>query len=450
MNNQKISILSTVGFSGFFLSLLFFDFSFYGIIGITLFLVFAVKSFLELGEKIEIRDPIILIALLQWIIGPLLSYQFIGDESFYYMVIPENEYLDFAFPATLLFIIGLYFPLGVKIINEEQIFERAKDILIRYPHIDILLIAIGIVSAMIKDSMPVSVRFVFYLTSNVRFVGLFFLIMSQRQYKWPIFGGVMFMFFSSTISEGMFHDLILWAGFIFIVLSFILKFSTQKKLLIISSLFFGVFIIQTVKHEFRKYLWGAGQINATGTFTNLVSKNITNNDFMMSESNLNAMISRINQGWIIARIIHHVPKLEPYAEGETIRAALISSLVPRLLMPNKVKAGGQQNFERFTGHYLRGGTSMNLSILGEAYANYGIWGGSIFMMLVGLFYNLTQLKLFHWMVKHPTLLFWIPLLFLQVVKAEGDFAISLNHLIKAGVVTWGFFYFVPKVFRMEM
>jgi hypothetical protein len=258
------------------------------------------------------------------------------------------------------------------------------------------------------------------------------------------------MFFSSTVAEGMFHDLILWSGFIFIVLSFILKFSVQKKLLIISALLFGIFIIQTVKHEFRKYLWSATQINATSVFTKLVSQNLSNDATMMGENNLDAMISRINQGWIIASIMNYVPKMEPFADGETIKKALISSLVPRFLMPNKVKAGGQENFERFTGHFLRGGTSMNLSVLGEAYANYGIWGGSIFMMILGFFYNFVQLKLFQWMKNNPTLLFWIPLLFLQVVKAEGDFAISLNHLIKAGVVTWGFFYFAPKLFSIKM
>jgi hypothetical protein len=450
MNQHKLSILLSVGFSGFFLSFLFFDIELYSVVGLSLFVIFSAKLFLELGEKIEIRDPIILIALTQWIIGPLLSYNFVTDDTFYFMILPESEYMEFVLPASLLFIIGLYFPLGRKAINEDEVLRRSKLLLQKYPHIDILFITIGIVASMLEDSMPISIRFVFYLASNIRFVGLFFLVMGNRPYKWAIFGSVVFLFFTATLKDGMFHDLILWSGFFFIVLSFVLKFSTQKKLLILSGLLFSVFIIQTVKHEFRKYLWSAQQINATSTFTNLVTQKLTGQEELMGESNLNAAISRINQGWIIARIMSHVPVMEPFADGETIQKALIASLVPRIIMPDKVKAGGQENYERFTGLVIRDGTSMNLSIIGEAYANYGIWGGSLFMMAVGLFYNFVQLKLFHWMKNSPTLLFWIPFIFLQVVKAEGDFAISLNHIIKSGVVTWGFFYFGPKFFRIEL
>jgi len=450
MNNNKLNLIFGAGLFTFIITFTFLNLTFNSIISITIFAIFSAKFYLELGEKIEIRDIIILIALLQWIIGPLLSYAYIKSDSFYYMVIPENEYMDYVFPASLLFIVGLYFPIGTKKINENEILAKIKDLLLKYPHLDLILVGSGLFAAWIKDSTPLSIRFAFYLLANMRFIGLFILLLGQRPYKWTIFSVIIFLFFSTTIQEGMFHDFILWGTFIFVVLAFILKFSHQTKILILSIMLFGVVIIQSVKHEFRKILWSTAQVDATSLFSKVVSERLSNDTYLMSESNTNAMISRINQGWIVARIMNYVPRFEPFAEGETIKKALIASLVPRLLMPNKVKAGGQENFERFTGHKLRGGTSMNLSILGEAYANYGIWGGSIFMFILGLFYNFIQLKIYNWTRFHPTLLLWIPLIFLQAVKAEGDFAISLNHIVKAGLVTWAVFYFLPKFFSVKL
>jgi len=254
MNNNKLSLIFGAGLFTFVIAFTFLNLTFNSIISISIFAMFSTKFYLELGEKIEIRDIIILIALLQWTIGPLLSYAYIKSDSFYYMVIPESEYMDYVFPASLLFIFGLYFPIGTKKINENEILAKIKDRLSNYPHLDLILIGSGLFSAWIKDSTPVSIRFAFYLLANMRFIGLFILLLGQRPYKWTIFGVIIFLFFTTTVQEGMFHDFILWGTFIFVVLAFILKFSHQMKILLLASMLFGVVIIQSVKHEFRKIL----------------------------------------------------------------------------------------------------------------------------------------------------------------------------------------------------
>jgi hypothetical protein len=63
---------------------------FYSALGVSLFVFFSLKFFLELGKTVEIRDLIITIALLQWIIGPVLKYHFSPDDIFYYMAVPEE------------------------------------------------------------------------------------------------------------------------------------------------------------------------------------------------------------------------------------------------------------------------------------------------------------------------------------------------------------------------
>ncbi len=425
------------------------DLEFASAIGLGFFIFFSLKFFFELGYLIEVRDVIILIALLQWIIGPILSYRIVKDDIFYGMEIPESEYMAFVLPASIAFIFGLYLPLWQSKIRTTDILDKIRELLYKYRNLDLILIGIGTVSALLEDFMPQSLRFAFYLTANVRFVGLFFLILNTRKYKWGIFGLVIGWFFITTLKDAMFHDLILWMGFLSMVLAFIFKPSIMQKSIILVVLFFGVFMIQSVKHEFRKLKTEIVDSDAQ-VFSELVTDRLSNSVLLFHEENLKATVTRINQGWIIAAIMNYTPRMTPFADGETIKEALFASFLPRFLAPNKVKAGGQENFMRFTGRYLREGTSMNLSILGEGYANFGIFGGGIFIFLVGAFYNFFYNYILQRTSINPTLLFWIPLLFLQVVKAEGDFAISLNHLVKSTIVVAGLFWAIPYFFKVKL
>ena len=93
---------------------------------------------------------------------------------------------------------------------------------------------------------------------------------------------------------------------------------------------------------------------------------------------------------------------------------------------------------------------MGLGLIGEAYANFGISGGAFFMFIIGLFYNFFLSRIFKIGEKHPALIFFIPLLFLQVVKAETDFSVILNHLIKATIIVWFVFFSFNKFLKIKI
>jgi hypothetical protein len=150
--------------------------------------------------------------------------------------------------------------------------------------------------------------------------------------------------------------------------------------------------------------------------------------------------ARLNQGWIIARIMEHMPDKLQFVRGETVQTALMAALLPRILAPNKAQAGGRANFERFTGTPLPETTSMDISLAGEGYANFGVMGGCAFIFLVSLFYNLLIIKIISISKNHPSLILWIPFLFFQVMKAETDFATVFNYITKAVLVCWLVFY----------
>jgi len=144
------------------------------------------------------------------------------------------------------------------------------------------------------------------------------------------------------------------------------------------------------------------------------------------------------------------PSREPFAEGETINEALRSAFMPRFLFPNKVTAGGRTYFYRFTGRQLSDTTSMGLGLVGEAYANYGIQGGILFMFIIGLFYNWFIFMIYRIANKHPTIIFFIPLIFLQVVKAETDFSVIINHLFKASIAVWMIYFGINKFLGIKI
>ena len=408
---------------------------FYSVLGIGLFSFFGLKFYFDLGKTIEIRDLIILIALLQWIVGPILKYSISPDDIFYYMAVPEKEYMELAFPASLFFIIGLYFPLFYKKLNSKWQLNKIHLILKSYPNIDLTLIAIGVIADIAGDFMPDSLKFFVFLLGGARFIGLFFLVLNERSFKWPIFGFVMVLLFASTMKHAIFHELILWMVFLFIIIAFLYQFGNKQKLAFFIPIIIFTILIQTIKFYFRQE---TGQLTNTfdkaELFTEMIKKELIDQEKLFTMVNMNAAIDRINQGWIVARIMKYTPDFEPFAGGETIMVGIRASLIPRFLDPDKPKAGGRENFTRFTGKLISDNTSMGLSPLGEAYANFGINGGILFMFLLGLFYNFYLFTLFRLSDKYPSLVLWIPLLFLQVVKAETDFVVVLNHLVKASVV----------------
>jgi hypothetical protein len=212
------------------------------------------------------------------------------------------------------------------------------------------------------------------------------------------------------------------------------------RLTIILTGFILAYLIQLAKSDYREMLWSGQLENSSkvGAFISTIDKNISKPDDM-AQTQFGNVVVRLNQGWIIAKIIDNIPARETYANGATVKDAIIASIFPRFLFPDKAIAGGKLNMERYAGVQVSEGTSMDISQIGEAYANFGALGGMFFMLLLGLFFNWVIARIAHWGNRYPDLMFWLPLIFLQVVKAETSLVTVLNHLTKALLVTWFFF-----------
>ena len=62
-------------------------------IGLGFFVYLLIRFLREVGNDLPFETLILLIACLQWIVGPALSYHIHRGYSRYYMYVPEQEYM---------------------------------------------------------------------------------------------------------------------------------------------------------------------------------------------------------------------------------------------------------------------------------------------------------------------------------------------------------------------
>lgn len=401
-----------------------------------IFLLFLFK----IGKKFAINEMILLIASAQWIVGAKIGYN-IGKVHYkYYMYVEEETYMNFVVPGVILFYIGLSLVKNqLELGNISTYMKTNKAAVLRNAKI---IFMIGFASFVFSRSFRIpQISFILYLANSLMYIAVAYFMYIYPKYKFRIFLAALLFMLLLSLQSGFFHDLIILAGF----LSFFL-FNEQttffRKLSLISVGFIFLYTIQLVKGEYRSIIWESkGNVSVFSAFYTVLEKeffpqpsfNTINIDSGKDEEEQANVNTRLNQGWIISKIMDNVPKNQPYLNGETIVEAIESSILPRFLFPNK-KGAGQAlvNFRRISGIDLNRGTSMGLSVIGEFYANYGVIGAWIAMLLYGLIlafiikFIITVLG-----SGSPLILLWFLLFFFQVVKAETEFLKIINHLFKS-------------------
>lgn len=408
-------------------------------IPVTLF--FLILFISKLGHGLPVKEIMVLLTAVQFLYSPFLAYFFYPPDPIYPMEIEPDEYFGYTVPAVLLFALGLY--VFNNFINFTDYSKLIKEYNIR--SIGKQLIFLGLAVDLIRPFLPVSIAFFLVLIGYCKFIGAYYIFFSDSKHKkWWIFIAFAPLILSN-VSQGMFHELLLWASFSFMI--FFIKYNKTfiSKVLIVVVVFTGIYYLNIVKKTYRDYTWDS-KISYTVTdriviFGKSVVEVIFGDQQNLESTKIDGLksdehnLSRLNQGVIVTRIMNHTGKRVPFANGETIQDAIEAALVPRFLNPDKVRSGGRDTYTRFTGYYLSSGTSISLSLLGEAYANYG-FGGIYFMFFLGLFYSYVLWLIISVAHKSPYLLLWIPFLFLSVIKAEEGFETVLNYLIKASFVLW--------------
>lgn len=405
-------------------------------IGIASVIFVAYQFTKQLGVSLPILELMLLIAGLQWIIGPLIEYAAPTVHYKYYMYVDQVVYMAYVVPAYLLFVIIIL--VGLKRMVQLNI---ALEQLVYFSKFGLSLFFIGIVYDLFSGFLGF-LGFLGYIISNFKFVGAIILYFSKNKRVRRLFYIAILFLLYRSLSNAMFHDFVLWSAFFYMFWAFQFKPSVFTKLTTFAVA--GIFLIslQTIKAAYRSEVWAGNKGNKIELFVGLMYDALLGDGSTLDaeENNVDNNV-RLNQGWIISAILDEIPKKTNYFGGSTIVDALSASLLPRFLDPDKAKAGGQENFRKFTGLQISDGTSMGISIIGEGYGNYGKIGGIFFMGFWALFVLLVWKYLLKQASKNILLVAFLPLIFLQVIKAETELVVVLNHLVKSGIVVLLFLRF---------
>lgn len=420
-------------------------------LGLVLSFGVVIKFVQDLGKRIEVRDLIAFLALMQWIVGPVMAYNILPYDELYYMAVDEATYMHYVVPACTALIIGLYFPITDERIIDEEDIEKLREFIQDKQWLGYLIAIIGLGAGFAGKFLPKSLSFLFFLLSGMQFVGVYIILFTRSGFKWIAFAAVMGLVIFQAVLMGMFGELVLWMMFSLLIVAFVLKIPMPGKIAILGAGFFLVMLIQSTKEEYRMATWYSESDKSNSEiYKEVIGSRLENPSVLFETSAMQNIGARLNQGWIIARILGHMPEKYPFVKGETIETAIYAGLLPRVLAPTKAKAGGRANFERFTGTELPETTSMDISLVGEGYANYGVTGGIVFLFFIGLFYNIIIIKVISLSKLYPTLILWLPILFFQVIKAETDFATVFNHFTKAALVAFAVFFGMTKILKLKM
>ncbi|MFC1688470.1 hypothetical protein ACFL07_02270 [Pseudomonadota bacterium] len=420
-------------------------------VGVGAFAYYLVRLLQEAGVDLPIESFILVMASMQWIIGPVLDYAGLSNHWKYRMTVPAEEYMALAVPGVIALSLGLYAFRSKKRIGLVSHYAGiTRDIVSRTQFLPFYLIGIGFIFSFLVHKFPPALAFPAYILSNIKYIGLIYLIFSHRQKnKGLILALAFFLTFVSSLRGAMFHDLLLWSAFIGMYAAYVFRPSNaQKALAMLMGLAF-IFVLQAVKDDYRSKLREEGRGQNIQKFLSSVDERLID-DETANSSNVERLVIRINQGWIISAVMVNVPRTIPHAGGETIVTAIKTSALPRILYPDKPIAGGKANFEKYTGYLLQRSTSMGISLLGEAYINFGVRGAWVFMFFFGLFSSFVIKQFFLLASTYPTIWLWFPLILLHFVKAETELLVQLNFILKSIIMVYAFVWANKHFLRLKL
>lgn len=370
------------------------------------------------------------LAVMQWLVGPVLYFSDFNPGQVLeitIMQVSEDEYFRYAFPATLLFVIGL----------NSNTFNRNFDLRILLKSINSSklrrMVIVGVIAGMVQPFLPGSLKFVFTVLVYLSYGGLAGLVLMKHksyQDKVWIFLSLLFIVLGS-ISSAMFGELVFFLMLLSLMYFYFYQTSVLRKFVLGSWLVLLVVFIQIIKMPLREL----SRRNEDTGITNL--QKVIKSD-AVSLRNLNSeqfrayTVARFNNGAVISFVLNRVPNKIDYAHGNTILSAVVGSFIPRLFWPSK-EGSGTAMYLKYTGLRFEG-ASYGISQLGEGYANFGKNGGIFYMFVLGVSISFFLNKILKFSMKHPSYILFLPILFLHGIKVETELNRSFGFMLRVIVV----------------
>jgi hypothetical protein len=375
------------------------------------------------------------VASVELLLAPVVASDFPPTFHQFHMAVPLDTYLQYAIPATAALWIGLHWPLNRVLLATRLEWAQPSTLDPRQQRrLDVVLVLSLFLNSFARDFPPQVSFLVTILGSFSFFSALAWMLTRTPGWKVRV-AIVMLQLIATASADGIFYVVVQWGGFFLLVYGFRSRWrSTLALALILATV--GAVTLQYVKSDYRRYIGtrDASFVERVSVLGSMAWNKVIPKDDQPNGMIFGDVLVRFDQGWIVSRIMNVVPGKVPYAEGETIQDALMFTLLPRALFPNKPEGASRVLFARFTGLQLNSSTSMGLSIIGEMYANFGYWGGVVgtlvFGSLVGLAYaHFAKLarKSPHWWAAAPIVL-------LAAVEPAWNLEDISNYIVKSALV----------------
>jgi hypothetical protein len=295
------------------------------------------------------------------------------------------------------------------------------------------------------ERLPPALRYFGILLANLGCVGAFALcLLGEEGWGWRV-AAVLGAQLILASADGVFHDMLLWITYFVLIFAFRDRLRARTVVLMAVGGLYAVAALSSIKLQYRRTLEEMPSVSVADRISILsdaVGAQIAHPTQVFADEQVRYGINRVNQGWIIARILSWVPAREPYARGETIVNAVTNAATPRLLNPDKYLSGGYAYFQRFTGVPMDR-AAMNLGLSGEMYANFGRVGGIASVFIWGLLLGMMIVQLTR-ATRHSWLWWaWVPYIMLYTVQAETGVGEVVNQVSKSFVVMFVVITFVP-------
>ncbi|MFY7963873.1 MAG: hypothetical protein ACOVO1_03155 [Chitinophagaceae bacterium] len=418
----------------------------FSVIPASFFFVWLINLIYNVNDGFLIRHIFVLFYSLQYALGSTLSYSFNTSDT-YRMVVPANEYFSYAFPAILFLSLGLFYKTSKS--NEDKAFSNVYSSLKNTKVNEKLLEKIMYISLFVEIlniPFPEVFDFLRYIICSFKYAYVCYHIITKEKINYGILLIPILTLIYKTLITAMFHDLVTW--FVFWGLSVCVRYKPSRRTIVTagSCFIFSVLVLQLAKSSYREKAWGlesGKQDIGIASFSESITSETK--DGGLSVEKLSESIVRINQGWILCRVMDFVPRYVDHEGLELFNKYIEAAFLPRAFAPNKLSAGDKDLFNKYTGLKLTSATSMGLGLVADAWISYGKEGGWLLLFIYGIFIGLTLKYAENLITKYPYVFFFLPVIYIYPIRPDCETQTSLGHLVKTlFLITILAYRFFPK------
>ncbi|MBS1680695.1 MAG: hypothetical protein JST48_03200 [Bacteroidetes bacterium] len=349
-----------------------------------------------------------------------------------YMPISQEMYFSYTLPAIFFLFLGVF--LFQKEVNIKEYIHKisAKDA----QKLGYVLLLISLFFDGLSFIGIPAIGSVASFTGQLKYLAAFCFLFSGSLFSYFLIGLIYIELAVLVLRTGVFVSFFIWS--LYLVVFFGLKYSVSFWIRFLSFfLFIPVIItIQGVKEDYRKRVWSGKEEGSIGLISDLAEKHKPKDDEPFSRSKgIVRTIGRLCEGWHLGLTLKQVPKKVPISQGKEMLADIGSSVIPRLIVADKKSVNSQEKFFKYTGHKLRGKTSMSIGVLGDFYINFGRYGSYIGLFIFGAFISFfVRWFTVKYVIPDPINIIWIPFILSYLIRANNDFYIFLNALVKGFII----------------